>query len=58
VKLLASSGLGITDAKARETYLEAFTCPLGDGYDYLDCALSPSQAKARQETFKKIESAA
>lgn len=53
-------------AKARETYIQAFTCPFGDGYDYLagtdllrlDCSLTPTQAKANEALFKKVLSAA
>lgn len=56
----------VADAQNRETYLKAFTCPLGDGYDYLDgaallrldCALTPSQAQANEALFKKIMTAA
>jgi hypothetical protein len=48
-------------AKARETYVQAFTCPFGDGYDYLDgsallrlaCAMTPAQAQANETLFKK-----
>jgi hypothetical protein len=48
-------------AKAREAYVQAFTCPFGDGYDYLDgtallrlaCALTPAQAKANEALFNK-----
>ncbi|MCW2890748.1 MAG: hypothetical protein QOG28_2076 [Trebonia sp.] len=53
-------------AKARETYVQAFTCPFGDGYDYLDgtallrlaCALTPAQAQANEALFKKVLGAA
>lgn len=49
-------------ANARETYVQAFTCPIGDGYDYLDgtallrlaCAFTPAQAKANEALFKKV----
>ena len=54
------------DAQAREKYVQAFTCPIGDGYDYLDgtallrldCALTPSQAQVNKALFKKAEAAA
>jgi hypothetical protein len=49
-------------AGARETYVQAFTCPFGDGYDYLDgtallrlaCALTPAQAQANEALLKKV----
>jgi hypothetical protein len=49
-------------AQARETYVQAFTCPLGDGYDYLDgtallrlaCGLTPAQGQANEALFKKV----
>jgi hypothetical protein len=56
----------VADAQAREKYLQAFTCPFGDGYDYLDgaallrldCALTPAQAQANEALFKKVLGAA
>lgn len=56
----------IADAKAREAYVQAFTCPIGDGYDYLDgtallrlaCAQTPAQAKSNEALFKKVLAAA
>jgi hypothetical protein len=51
----------VADAQAREKYIQLFTCPVGDGYDYLDgtallrldCALTPDQARANESLFKK-----
>jgi hypothetical protein len=50
------------DAKARQAYVRAFTCPLGDGYDYLDgtvllrldCSMTPAEAKASEALFGKV----
>lgn len=55
-----------TDAQAREAYVKGFTCPIGDGYDYLDgtdllrlaCALTPAQAQVNEKLFKKVIAAA
>jgi hypothetical protein len=47
------------DARARYAYLTTFSCPIGDGYDYLSgtvflrlgCALTPDRAKTEKATF-------
>lgn len=52
---------GHADAASREQYLENFTCPIGDGYDYLggaallrlSCDVTPSQAKTAEKKFRK-----
>jgi hypothetical protein len=61
----ASAGIEVfsdqADASARKAYLGNFTCPLGDGYDYLDgssllrlgCSVTPKQAKDAEAVFRK-----
>lgn len=50
------------DARARKHYLADFSCPFGDGYDYLagaallriDCQATPAQARALEARFRQV----
>lgn len=51
-------------ASARLAYVKAFTCPIGDGYDYLDgtallrlgCSYTPAKARVLRAGFLAAES--